>query len=355
MVDRDQASGVGGQGLVISVRAAAAFLGFVALMSSGAAQEAADTASWATPKPQAVRADLWKWFNDKKLDEAALAKAEAAWPVSAMPAAGEEILERLVATVAAVDDRVAAALKFAEAPSGSQPDLDWLKDEKTPPLVRANVRLQLARRLAHREMFDEVLEQLAGLNTSDVVDPASLLFYRAVAEHRLLRPADCIASTAELLENASQSPRRYIMLARMMQKDIAGVKKDSLDHISRRMDDVSRRLGLGRAGPKVRKVEDGVIESLDKLIKKMEEDQQNSTPTASVKSAPGEPMRDSRPGGGKGEGKIDRKPIGSGRGWGDLPPKQREEALQRIGDDFPAHYREVIEEYFRRLANPERE
>ena len=35
--------------------------------------------------------------------------------------------------------------------------------------------------------------------------------------------------------------------------------------------------------------------------------------------------------------------------------KQREEALQRIGDDFPAHYREVIEEYFKRLANPERE
>jgi hypothetical protein len=91
------------------------------------------------------------------------------------------------------------------------------------------------------------------------------------------------------------------------------------------------------------------------LIKKMEEDQQDATPTASVKSAPGEPMRDSQPGAGKGEGKVDRKPIGSGRGWGDLPPKQREEALQRIGDDFPAHYREVIEEYFRRLANPERE
>jgi hypothetical protein len=141
----------------------------------------------------------------------------------------------------------------------------------------------------------------------------------------------------------------------MMQKDIAGVKEDTLDHISRRMDDVSRRLGLGRVGPKVRKVEDGVIESLDKLIKKMEDDQQDAAPTASVKSAPGEPMKDSQPGGGKGEGKVDRKPIGSGRGWGDLPPKQREEALQRIGDDFPAHYREVIEEYFRRLANPERE
>jgi hypothetical protein len=33
-----------------------------------------------------------------------------------------------------------------------------------------------------------------------------------------------------------------------------------------------------------------------------------------------------------------------------LPPKEREEAMQEIGRDFPAHYREVIEEYFRELA-----
>jgi hypothetical protein len=217
------------------------------------------------------------------------------------------------------------------------------------------VRLYLARRLAHRRMFDEALEQLAAVAVNDVVDPASLLFYRAVAEHALLKPADCVASTAQLLENADAAPRRYVTVARMMQKDIAGVKEDSLDHISRRMDDVSRRLGLGLAGPKVRKIEDGVIESLDKMIKKMEDQQQESSPAQTVKTAPREPMRDSQPGGGKGEGKVDRKSIGSGRGWGDLPPKQREEALQRIGDDFPAHYREVIEEYFRRLANPERE
>ena len=27
-----------------------------------------------------------------------------------------------------------------------------------------------------------------------------------------------------------------------------------------------------------------------------------------------------------------------------------EEALQQIGKDFPAHYRDVIEQYFRKLA-----
>jgi hypothetical protein len=326
---------------------------WIALWGSVAvAQDAADVATWSPPKADAVRAQLWSWFKETKLDDDAIAKAEAAWPASANVPAGEETLDRLVTTLGTVDARVAEITNLNQT---SLPKLDWVTDAKTPAFVRANLRLYLARRLAHRQMFEEALEQLAGLSAGDVADPASLLFYRAVAEHRLLKPAECIATTAALLENADQAPRRYVTVARMMQKDIAGVKEDSLDHVSRRMDDVSRRLGLGRAGPKVRKIEDGVIESLDKMIKKMEDEQQDSSAASMVKTAPGEPMRDSQPGGGKGEGKVDRKPIGSGRGWGDLPPKQREEALQRIGDDFPAHYREVIEEYFRRLANPEQE
>jgi len=55
--------------------------------------------------------------------------------------------------------------------------------------------------------------------------------------------------------------------------------------------------------------------------------------------------------GGKGRGEVTKRKIGTGSGWGDLPPKQREEALQQIGREFPSHYRDVIEQYFRKLAN----
>jgi hypothetical protein len=61
-------------------------------------------------------------------------------------------------------------------------------------------------------------------------------------------------------------------------------------------------------------------------------------------------MPDSMPGGGSGPGNVDPKKVGSRSGWGNLPPKERQEALQQIGKDFPSHYREVIEEYFRKLA-----
>ena len=54
-----------------------------------------------------------------------------------------------------------------------------------------------------------------------------------------------------------------------------------------------------------------------------------------------------------GPGEVTKKNIGSESGWGDLPPKQREEAMQQIGRDFPSHYRDAIEEYFRKLAAEE--
>ncbi len=95
-----------------------------------------------------------------------------------------------------------------------------------------------------------------------------------------------------------------------------------------------------------------MIESLDKLIKELEEQQKPAGQCggggniAVQPSGPGQPIL-----GGKGPGEVDKKNIGNKSGWGDLPPKQREEALQQIGREFPAHYRDVIEQYFRKLAS----
>ena len=59
------------------------------------------------------------------------------------------------------------------------------------------------------------------------------------------------------------------------------------------------------------------------------------------------------PMGGKAPGDVAKKDIGHKSGWGDMPPKEREEALQHMGRDFPPHYRDAIEEYFRKLATEE--
>ncbi|NCY03284.1 MAG: hypothetical protein EBX36_10355 [Planctomycetia bacterium] len=192
------------------------------------------------------------------------------------------------------------------------------------------------------------------------MDPAALLFHRAACQHWLLESDVAVESLDRLLERAGEIPVRYERLARLLRADIVALEDESLDHIARRMRDITRRLDLGRAGPQTLAVQDGVIESLDKMIDKIEQQQQQQQSQSSGgagaaggRSGNGTPMDDSRIAGGKGPGEVTKRDIGDGDGWGKLPPHEREEALQQIGREFPAHYREAIEQYFKRLASGE--
>jgi hypothetical protein len=280
-------------------------------------------------------------------------KVEAVWIDVPSPASEDELLTRVVQSAALVNPNAAKLVSLCSQPRGqlvlsAQP---WLADGSVPSFYADNLRLFYASWLVHESLFDEAQEQLAGLEPGDVVAPASLLFYQSVICHALLNKESGLKSIDELLQGAETSPRRYVAMARLMQEDLKGLEDDTLDHISRRMDDIRRRLDLGRAGPKVRKVEDGVIASLDKMIKKLEDQQQQQTSSEGSSLQSNQPASDSRPMGGKGAGQVTKKNIGSGSGWGDLPPKERDEAMQQIGRDFPSQYRDAIEQYFRRLAS----
>ncbi len=268
-----------------------------------------------------------------------------------------EMLDRLAVCLAEVDDRVAQLVDFCAATKRpvTLPDFSWLANSETPPLVRFNMRLYYARWLAQNGYFDEALSWTEGVSPADVVAPESLLFYRAVANHQLVEADNADAAVAQLLQRSDDLPVRYRKLADLMQQDLAGLEDDSLDHIARRMADVRRRLDLGRAGKTVQVVESGVVESLDKMIKDLEDQaqKQQSQASSSGGAPSGTPMQDSRLAELKAPGKVDQRDIGHGADWGDMPDKEREQALQDVGREFPSHYREVIEEYFRRLAAEE--
>jgi hypothetical protein len=236
------------------------------------------------------------------------------------------------------------------------PDYSWLANSETPPLVRYNMRLYYARWLAQNGFDDEALAWTDGLRPADVVAPESLLFYRAVASHRLVQTDRADATVAELLQRSDELPLRYQKLAALMQQDLSGLDDESLEHVARRMADVRRRLALGRSGKTVQVVENGVVESLDKLIKDLEDQaqQQQGQASSSGGQQSSTPMQDSRLAKLKAPaGKVEPRDVGHGADWGDMPDKDREQALQEVGREFPSHYREVIEEYFRRLAAEE--
>ncbi len=227
-----------------------------------------------------------------------------------------------------------------------------LSSSEFDALVSENLRLWATARFVQHGFFDEALALVETVDIEQVVDPAALLFYRGAAEHQLVKLPEAKASLESLLRPDYPLPSRYEQLAEMMLKDLEQVKPESLGAIARQMSDVRRRLALGAADKQVQGLEDQIVDQIDKMIEKIEQQMQQQQQQA---SAPSDiPMDDSKLQGGGGEGDVDIKDIGKSSGWGDLPPKERERIMQQIGRDFPSYYRDVIEEYFRRLATEER-
>lgn len=340
-------------------------VGLVAAPVAGAAGEVdvdADLsrqASWVIPTPAEVRKRMLDWVESQSADAAAVAAARGIWGEG--DAELGDVLDAAMKTFAEIDPRCVPIRDLALRPTGSPAvATEWLfsvspaEADPQAAFQLATVRLWLGRHWVRHDQFDDGLRLLDGLPVEDALDPAALLFHQAACHFWLLQADTAIDLLDRLLERSNEIPVRYDRTARLMRADIASLEDDSLDHIARRMRDITRRLDLGHAGQKTRTVQDGVIASLDKLIEKIEQQQQNQASSGaggSGNGGNGTPMDDSRIAGGKGPGEVQNRDLGDGEGWGDLPPHQREEALQQIGREFPPHYREAIEQYFKRLAS----
>jgi hypothetical protein len=314
--------------------------------------------TWQLPQYSDVRELVDQWVDDVQPTNEVTQRVDELWPEEsgdegADATAELDLLDRLAETMAAVDERAAELVRLCRADyAGPElPDASWLAEGDVPPLVRDNLRLYYARWLAQHKLYDETISELKGLSPDDVVDPSSLLFYRMIAYQQLVQPDEARAALVQLMEHRDQLPRRYQQLGQLLERDLESLDDESLDHIARRMNDIRRRLAYGRAGEHVQEIERGVVESLDRTINELEEKQQQSQQSqASGTPQPSQPMQDSRLAELHAPMEVDQRDIGHSSGWGDLPPKEREQALQAIGRDFPAHYRDLIEQYFRELA-----
>lgn len=285
-------------------------------------------------------------------------EVEGLWEEAPADAGGETLLHAALASLALIDPRAAALTERLTLPLSSPPvDDDWLLSSEADTFLPRQLRLAYGRWLCRAEYYDDAIRMLDGLDAAQVVQPAGLLFYRAVAHQRLAQREAGLADAHALLTRVADVPVRYRAVAELVRRDLEPLKDDSLDLISRRMEDVRRRLALGQGGQPTRQVEDEVLAALDKLIQdledqqKQQQEQQSAGASGQGSNRPGgTPANNSRIMGGSGPGETTPRDIGSRSGWGDLPPKARQEALQQIGRDFPAHYRDIVEQYFRRLA-----
>ena len=315
-------------------------------------------ASWGMPTLEQAETKIRDWLGTQSINEETQRKVDSIWTASEVNDVGGDLLSRIASSVGLVDPRVSKLISLCQSPRQSLllPELPLLTDPALPKFLKANLRLYYARWLAQHGWHDEVLTQLAETSTDDVLDPASLLFYRATAEHTLLKKEACLKSLSKLLENEKGLPHRYATVARLLEADSQQLKADSLDEVARLMNDVRRRLDLGRTGKRVRTEEDEVIAKLDKMIKKLEQQQQQQQQQQQGqpqggKNAPQKPANDSNALPGSGPGNVDPRNLGDDIDWGSLPPKERQATLQRISEGLPAHFREVIEAYFKKIAS----
>jgi hypothetical protein len=217
------------------------------------------------------------------------------------------------------------------------------------------LRYYLTQRLVQARLFDEAKKVLEDLTPENSIDPAGVLITKAVVFHHFSEKKEGLAALKEFQAMAEREPvsRRSAELAKLLQFDWekqAREKEEDTEKISRQMNDVRRRLGQGRTDDSTQEAEEGVLQSLEKLIERLEQAQRQKQEQGNASGRPGTPPEDAGRFALKGPGNADRRDFSQGENWGDLPPKDREEALLKIDKEFPPHYREIIEQYFREMA-----
>ena len=313
---------------------------------------------YSPPTAADARTKALQWVAERGVtDKAVLEAVGKEWAVEGNSFPAEEIFQRVIRTLTAAD---ADSKRIVDACQEAVPVATWPREvipltDGMTAFSKQHLRLFVGRFLAQRQLYEEALEVLVAVDPKQIVDPASYFFQRAICEHQLLKKGDAMRSLGNLLDNTQNVPERYKAVALLMRHDLEQLKDASLGEVAKKMLDVERRLTLGRGGEKTQKVEEEIVEALDEIIKKAEQQQSGGGGggggQGGNQNQSGGAAGDSSVKGATAPGEVDKKDIGNKAGWGSLAPKKAAEAKNVINRNFPSHYREAIEQYFKKLAN----
>jgi tetratricopeptide (TPR) repeat protein len=311
--------------------------------------------------PDAARSQAQDWLKSVgKSDAATLKQFNAVWD------ADRPVLDKVAQTLTLGDKHAAKLLEEARDPSTPAPTEvpSILKDTKLPAYFRANLALAYAKALCNRKVYEEALEAFKSVGPEQVVDPASFLFHKAVVEHALMQKDQAADTIDRLLVDVPDAPERYRMVGALMHFDMLTWKDKDLGWISRKMENIHRRLDLVRGGKQTQQMEKEVLVRLDEMIKELENQCKCSGSCCNGGNCPGggqnpsnniqssSPQRDSIGGNGGGKGQVDLKKVKEiADVWGTLPEKERAKAMVELTRGMPAKYRDAIEAYFKELQS----
>lgn len=315
----------------------------------------ASTAAFGRMPVEQIKERLLQWLTLSRTDEATSKQVMELWASRDQTdgLTAEQTLDHLIDSFAIADKSVAQLVESCRS-TGTRKSLDY-EGPRSDAFFRDHVTLYHARWLTQHRFYDEAISMLEVLNPENVVDPASLFFYRAVCRLRLLKPAEAGDDITLLLNNTLDVPSRFRAVAEMMQEE-AKVATEGLPQVARLMSDVQRRLDLGNSDDPVQKREDEVVAALDKLLEEMEKEKQKQQQSADgqgqgQQNQPGQQgAAQSTIKGSTAEGNADRKDLTENGSWGMLDKQAETKARELIRQQFPPNFLDAISRYTRRIA-----
>lgn len=320
--------------------------------------------------PEAAKAKCETWLKSTgKFDQA---KFDAVWSEK-----GRTVLDRVADSIALGNPDAAKLVADARNPNALAPATvpEILSDTKLDPFVRSNLALFFAKSAANRKAYEESLKALKDVTPEQVVDPATFLFFKAVAAHATMQKKDGMAAAERLRNDVPDAPDRYRMLAILLYFDMDKWPDDpkEFSNIERLMDNSGRRLDLARPDPTTQEIQRKIVFRLDELIK--EKDNQANGGGGGGQANKGQCPNGGQPGGGQAPGNgpgdttnpqknAQDSQIMGGAGknkdinkdlqlatqnWGSLPKEERAKIIDQLTREYPAKYKPMIDDYFKSL------
>ena len=311
------------------------------------------TSLWITPEANVVQAELAPFLQEGEVLSADISSGEKRF---------EEVIGILRRSSVPIknyldqcDQLAWQELPFAQPVASPQTPLNVHVGEGQTNYLFGALRYYLVQRLVQARLFDEAKKVLEYLTPENSIDPAGVLITKAVVLHHFSEKEEGLAALKDfraIAERESVS-RRSAELAKLLQFEWERQsREEETEKISRQMNDIRRRLGQGRTDDDTQDAEGDVLDALDHLIEQLEQraQGQRQPQDGDEGQQSNNPLEESRRLTQKGPGNVDRRDFSPGDNWGDLPPKDREEALLKIEKEFPPYYRDIIEQYFREMA-----
>ncbi len=231
-------------------------------------------------------------------------------------------------------------------------DLAKLATSTQDVFVRAHARYHLGRVMLDNDDPEGAAEVLRDYLRNDrsrtpLDAEAAFFFASALADVPLRESA--VAAFSDYLELFPDAPERFRAVAQQRRAELEAQFESPLHDVADSMKRCERDLKKTRTGDPTQQIQKDIVEKLQQIIEEMEERERQSSGAPGGNGPSQSPATKSALPEGAGRiGQLGKAPP-VGERWGDLKDRDREEIGADLQTNLPPRYRELLEQYYKRL------